>query len=911
MRRLLAVLLICLATLILLVACGGGGGGGGSTTPPPPAPATLRITTTTMPEAVAGETYTVTFAATGGTGAYTWSAGQNFPSWASINASTGVVTGTPTASGQVTMAVQVQDSGSPKQTASSSLTLSVNAKLAFTNTLPNGFTNVPYAHDLFFAGGKEPYTVAVTGTVPPGVTWAKIGSNPAVSFGGAPSTAGTYTFNVRVTDSANPAQVLEKSFTVNIAAQLAIVTANLKPGVVGRAYTDVPAIANGTAPYTWSAAQLPAGLSINAATGEIVGTPTAVGSSNVQLTVSDSSNPPQTATKSVGYTIYDILRIQPSATELTTHVGQPGSSVGGGASGGIPPLTWTVESGTVPPGFSFDAVAGSVSGTPTQAGNYNVGLAVRDSANPPQVAKQMFTINVLPSVPVIMGETALPNGNIGKAYRQQLYGASGTRPYQWSIASGALPPGLALSAAGLISGTPGTAGQYAFKARLTDASTPSQKTEKNFTISVLSVPLGRNDSIATATPLGNGTLSASLSPFADPVDAETGTPDSDYYRVVATAGSVVTIKVNALTSAMDPVLEMTDANGTRLQTCIDVGNDNPPADVPPDTTPAAYDDECLNDDIDLGNIINSELKLQVPGAQGTQATFYAHVLDWRGDARPDMGYGITASGIVEPLLITTPVPHATLGVPYQAVLNSSGGTGTVTWTISGALPPGLSFSGGAIISGTPTTTGTYTFTVHATDSDSPAQQVSREYELKVGESLQIVPAVLPEVQTGVPYQYAVELQGGTAPFTWMFTSSNWCCVTLDQVTGVFSGTPEITGSFTGTLTVSDAAGQTTTKEVSLNVVPGPLAITTTALAGGYVGWNYSSVLKVKGGTSPLTWSVVAGGLPPGLTLAPSTGAIAGVPTSAGTYNFRVRVQDSANPPTATEADLSITITANP
>jgi hypothetical protein len=70
---------------------------------------------------------------------------------------------------------------------------------------------------------------------------------------------------------------------------------------------------------------------------------------------------------------------------------------------------------------------------------------------------------------------------------------------------------------------------------------------------------------------------------------------------------------------------------------------NPDGTRNPDPTPLAFDDPCINDDIEVGVNRDSKLEFQVPGASGT-VTFYLHVLDWRGDARPDFLYQITISG---------------------------------------------------------------------------------------------------------------------------------------------------------------------------------------------------------------------------------------------------------------------------
>jgi hypothetical protein len=84
-----------------------------------------------------------------------------------------------------------------------------------------------------------------------------------------------------------------------------------------------------------------------------------------------------------------------------------------------------------------------------------------------------------------------------------------------------------------------------------------------------------------------------------------------------------------------------------------------------------------------------------------------------------------------------------------------------------------------------------------------------------------------------------------------------------------------------------------------------LTITSTVLPDGVQNSAYATTLTASGGQAPYSWSISAGNLPAGLTLAASTGAISGTPTSAGTSNFTVRVTD-ANSLTATQA-LSITI----
>jgi hypothetical protein len=101
---------------------------------------------------------------------------------------------------------------------------------------------------------------------------------------------------------------------------------------------------------------------------------------------------------------------------------------------------------------------------------------------------------------------------------------------------------------------------------------------------------------------------------------------------------------------------------------------------------------------------------------------------------------------------------------------------------------------------------------------------------------------------------------------------------------------------------------TASKSLSITIVPAPLSITTTSCAGGQVSSAYSCQLNATGGKAPYTWSWApnAGSqLPPGLTLAATTGLISGTPTADGTFNFTVTVTDAQ-----TLAQSTINVTAN-
>jgi hypothetical protein len=452
----------------------------------------------------------------------------------------------------------------------------------------------------------------------------------------------------------------------------------------------------------------------------------------------------------------------------------------------------------LPPGLSFGG--GQVFGTATQLGTYNFVLQVTDTTSPAYVVALPVVFSVTP-VPLSVLGSPLSPAPANVIYHSQIPAWGGTPPYSWSISSGQLPPGLVLDpATGDLDGTPTQTGTYNFVAMATDSASPPQTATATDFIQI-TARRGRNDSIATATRLGNSAnvnalIVYSISPYIDPMDAAVANPDTDFYRLVATGGSIVHVETSAQRAFTDGILntviELLDAGGNRLHTCV----------------APSYASDCLNDDMN-STTTDSALDFKTPGASTTQATIYAHVFDWRGDARPDMQYYLNVSGVVEPLQISpaTLGPGATRGVSYQQQFTTTGGTGNVTWTISaGAQPTGWSLSSSGMLSGVATTDGVYTFTVKATDSAKPAQTATTQYTLQIAEPVAITTSPnFPNACVGQPYSFTAKTAGGVPPIQFSFVSSAWTSISLDQTTGTWSGTPAVAGTFHGNFGANDSA----------------------------------------------------------------------------------------------------------
>ncbi|MGO4798119.1 putative Ig domain-containing protein [Pseudomonas sp. W22_MBD1_FP4] len=463
---------------------------------------TLVITPATLGAFTVGSAYSTTLSASGGSAPYAFSA-SNLPSGLTLSPSTGIISGTPSAPGAYSSTITVTDSNGATGSITFSGTVSVALPVASAVSATVEANSSANPITLNLSGGAAT-SVAVASAAAHGTATASgtsITYTPTAGYSGADSF--TYTAS-NASGTSSPATV-----TITVTAPTLVITpATLGAFTVGSAYSTTLSASGGSAPYAFSASNLPGGLTLNPSTGIISGTPSVPGAYSSTVTVTDSNG----ATGSITFsgTVSVALPVA-SAVSATVAANSSANSIALNLSGGS--ATNVAIASAAAHG---SAVASGLSITYTPSAGYSGADSFTYTASNASGTSSPATVTLTISAPTLLVSPAsLGAGTTGSPYSAAVSASGGTAPYTYSVTSGSLPTGMSLNAAtGAISGTPTTNQTANFTLTVTDANGASGT--QAYSINIAAVPI--------TVPASSQILSVGESAEVDLTKGATGGP---------------------------------------------------------------------------------------------------------------------------------------------------------------------------------------------------------------------------------------------------------------------------------------------------------------------------------------------------------------------------------------------------
>ena len=917
-----------------------------------PGSALLSLITTAISPVTAGISYSFPIAVSGGSKPYAFAVSTgSLPAGLTLSASTGVISGTPaiTSGGHAySFTIRVTDAASQSQSVSIVGTVATNpvGGVQIVSTTIPGIAVGTVSTGVSTSGGVTPLTFSISsGALPTGLS---INTTTGAITGTVPISQGNanYGFSINVVDSAGITASKPFTGTVNAGSSvLSILSTQLSPATAGVAYSFPMTVSGGTTPYafTVSTGSLPAGLSVNPTTGVISGTP---GITSGGQAYSFTIRVADTGSQVVAQQFIGTVANNPVGSVQIVSTTIPGIGVGPvstgiSTAGGITPLTFAVTSGTLPSGLSLNTSIGAITGTiPVSAANasYGFSITVTDASGAYAVKSFTGTVNAGTSLLTINSST-LAQFIAGISYSYPLVVTGGSAPYTFTVSSGALPTGVSLnSSSGTLSGTPSvtTSGQsFAFTVTTSDAS--GQTANRTYTATVASStaaslvvasqtipapsagsPYVAAISVSGGTPpytytISNGSLPSGLS-LSSSSGLVSGTP------TYATKGSAylftvqVTDSTNLTTSASYPGFVgtyTTAMSPTSLPAAIPSVNYNGFISSTGGQAPYIY--SLTSGTLPSGLTLNASTGVisgtVAESEAGLTRNFTIKSVD-ANSVQTSIAYSLTTSNFAVNISNST-LANATEGSAYSnsgTSLTASGGAGPYAFQYTGNLPSGIGLTSSGTFFGTAATNsgalspGTdFIIYVRARDSQNNLSGTVALI-LTTLVSLPSVGSATPaSAVMGSAYSHSLTASGGRAPYSFAVTAGSLPSGLSIATSGVISGIASVANTCPGgqfTTRVTDSLSQISAASIKcIDTVNGVL-IANTSLPMVAIGVNYSAAINASGGATPYIYA--ATGLPTGVTINPSTGALSGFTNAtAGDYAAYITVTDSSTPASLT------------
>ncbi len=582
---------------------------------------------------------------------------------------------------------------------------------------------------------------------------------------------------------------------------------------------------------------------------------TAPAASSTALTVTVTATSIADTTKTASATL--TVPTAPAITNSSLAAGAVGTaySVQLAASGGIPPYTFSVNSGTLPSCLTITA-GGLISGTPTAscAGSASLTFKVTDSGTATALTAVSGSLNlVIAAAPAIVlpAPATLVAGTYNQAYTGTVAATGGAGTLTYSVSAGALPTGLSLTPAGAITGTPTAAGTFGFTIKAADAYGDSATQAYSVAVSYPPVKV-------TATTLPTGYV-----------------------------GSIYTQTTLAATGGSGTGYTWALANGSSLPVGLSLSTGGVITGTPTGTPGTTNFSVTVTD-----------------SAQNTGNGSFSIIVD--------AGVSITTSS-------TLPTGYVGTSYSKQLAATGGTGTGYTWAVSNGStLPGGLTLSSSGLLSGTPTLTGTPSFSVTVTDSAQSTASATFSLTIDAGVTVTpaVLPVGYPG--TAYPSTTLAAIGGTGTGYTWSWAAANGSTLPAGlslSAAGVITGTPTNATSSNVVsnvvITAKDSVGNTGSANFSVTIEATLVVATAATLPSGVVNVVYAQTLAATGGSGGYSWATNNAGTTSlasvNLTLNAS-GLVSGTPSGAGSATFAATVTDSASH-TAT-ITFSVTVYTN-
>jgi len=710
---------------------------------------TSSVVSVTNPGAQSGSTGSSTslqMAATDSASGQTlaWSA-SGLPAGLTIASTTGLISGTPTtAVWNAPVTVTATDGLGTVGSTSFTWTVASPGGNTVTVTAPANVTSftataiAPVQPSAVDTQAGQTYVWSATG-LPAGLSISS--STGAIS--GIPLSSASSTATVTATDAAGTAGSAQINWTVT--NKVTVTNPGPLVSAPGVAITPVQLTASDSAvgqTLTWSAIGLPSGLSIDASTGIVSGTPTTTGSSTAVVTATDASTANGSAT--FAWTISNVIVVtNPGAQASTSGTAIAGlvSSASDSASGQT--LTWSASG--LPAGLVINSATGTISGTPTTACACSVTLTATDTTA--AFAKATFNWTVTNAVTVASpGAKSSPTG---VAIANLTLTVSDSSPVatiaSWSATG--LPTGLTINAAtGTVTGTPTTAGIYSVTIRATDSAGFAGSASFSWTIAnTVTVAAKAAQTSTTGTAISTVTNSATDSQSGQTFTwSATGLPTG--LSISSTSGSItgtpsapcscsVTVKATDKTGASGTTVIAWTVNNRVTVSSVSAQASTSGKAV---TSVTARATDSQSSQTFTWSATGLPAGLTIGATTGTMsgtptAACSCAVTLTATDTSGAKGTTTFTWKVSNTVTVTSPGNQSTTlatSVSLQIKGTDSASGQTLTWTSTG-LPAGLAIaSSTGLITGKPTAAGTASVTVKATDTSGASGSVTFTWTTK-------------------------------------------------------------------------------------------------------------------------------------------------------------------------------------